>query len=294
MQPSTPLPPSNGIDFAEHEVRLAGEQIAATEAVICSLQTAGVTTLRQKLELKKAEEQLFELRKVQEVSTNPRALPASSAKRTCSQASNDALLCAKNDERAKSAVTSSAASLASPAVVTDTQAPSQEHNPKLLATRIRAISSFQTLFKRASATDEEVKVTSDRELAKVRTCILKTRGFSALDDQQVDRLLASGKRRVFEEEQRLIRQGDFDVGYFFVLIEGSMKYVVDHDSETSKSGLISCSDHGNLVGHFGSLYRRVRDSSVYSVPGAVAWQFSFQGVPGQPFCPLCIQCCSRT
>lgn len=122
----------------------------------------------------------------------------------------------------------------------------------------------------------------DRELAKVRACILKTRGFSALDDQQIDRLLKSGRRRIFQGEEILIRQSDHDVGYFFVLMGGSMKYVVQHDSEPPKSGLISCSDQGNVVGHFGSLYRRVRDSSVYSVPGAVAWEFSFEGVPGPP------------
>ena len=52
-------------------MKVASEQIATAESVISSLQTAGVTTLKQKLQLKKAEEQLAELRKVQEVCTDP-------------------------------------------------------------------------------------------------------------------------------------------------------------------------------------------------------------------------------
>ena len=203
---------------------------------------------------------------------------------TASQTANDALLLAKSEELARSSslVSSSAASETSPAVVANNQAPAQGQAPARFGTRIKAISTFQSLFKRASLTEEEQSVTVDRELAKVRACILKTRGFSALDDQQVEKLLKSGRRRVFQGEEILIRQGDHDVGYFFVLIEGSLKYAVQHDSETPKSGLISCSDHGNVVGHFGSLYRRVRDSSVYSVPGAITWEFSFEGVPGPP------------
>jgi hypothetical protein len=71
MQPSMLSPHSNSVDSAEREVKLASEQIATAESVISSLQTPGVTTLKQKLQLKKAEEQLAELRKVQEVCTDP-------------------------------------------------------------------------------------------------------------------------------------------------------------------------------------------------------------------------------
>ena len=71
MQPSMPSPHSNSVDAAEREVKVASEQIATAESVISSLQTAGVTTLKQKLQLKKAEEQLAELRKAQGVCTFP-------------------------------------------------------------------------------------------------------------------------------------------------------------------------------------------------------------------------------
>jgi hypothetical protein len=142
--------------------------------------------------------------------------------------------------------------------------------------------SLQSSFNRLGVTAEDHQRQTEAELSKVRACIVKTRGFSTLDQQQLDALIKSGRRSVYDTQEALIVQNDDNVGYFFVLIEGSFKYVVESDSEVSKSGFISCTDHGNLVGHFGSLYQRRRDSSVYSVPGAVAWRFSLDGMPGAP------------
>ncbi len=144
--------------------------------------------------------------------------------------------------------------------------------------RVKAVSSFQSVFKQASA--EEHKNITEQELAKVRAIIMKTRGFSSLNPQHLEAMIQAGKRKVYDKDELLILQNDCDVGYFFVLLEGSMKFVVRSDSDEPKSGIINCTDHGNVVGHFGSLYQRVRDSSVYSTAGAVAWRFSFEGVPG--------------
>jgi hypothetical protein len=147
---------------------------------------------------------------------------------------------------------------------------------------LKGASSLQSSFNRLVVAAEDHQRLTEAELSKVRACIVKTRGFSTMDQQQLDTLIKSGRRSVYDTQEALIVQNDDNVGYFFVLIEGSFKYVVESDSEVSKSGFISCTDHGNMVGHFGSLYQRRRDSSVYSVPGAVAWRFSLDGIPGAP------------
>lgn len=122
----------------------------------------------------------------------------------------------------------------------------------------------------------------------MRAIVMKTRGFSSLDQGNLDKMMRSGLRKAYDKEELLIMQGDTDLSYFFVLIEGCFKFVCVSEPEDGKlkkeekSGLINSGDHGNVVGHFGSLYRRARDSSVYSVAGAVAWRFSFEGVPGLP------------
>ncbi len=144
--------------------------------------------------------------------------------------------------------------------------------------RVKAVSAFQSVFKQASA--EEHKNLTEQELAKIRAIILKTRGFSSLNPQHLEAMIQAGQRKVYDKDELLILQNDCDVGYFFVLLEGSLKFVVRSESEEPKSGIINCTDHGNVVGHFGSLYQRPRDSSVYSTAGAVAWRFSFEGVPG--------------
>ncbi len=148
---------------------------------------------------------------------------------------------------------------------------------------------MQSSFKRLSISAHEHQKLAEVEISKVRACIAKTRGFSSLSDQHLDALVQSGQRNVYDSEEILIVQNDDDVGYFFVLIEGSFKFVVQSDSEalSVKSGVISSTDHGNLVGHFGSLYQRPRDSSVYSVPGAVAWRFSLDGIPGALISAIC-------
>ncbi len=153
---------------------------------------------------------------------------------------------------------------------------------------------MQSTFKRLSLTAQDQQRLQEAEMSKVRACIAKTRGFSSLGEEQLDLLLRSGQRNVYDSEEILIVQNDTDVGYFFVLIEGTFKYVVQTDSEglSLKSGVISSTDHGNLVGHFGSLYQRPRDSSVFSVPGAIAWRFSLDGIPGALACSSLCRCLS--
>ncbi len=158
---------------------------------------------------------------------------------------------------------------------------------------MKSITSLLSLSKHASASEQQEII--ERELAKVRSIISKTRGFSSLEQQHLDSMIAAGERTAYNKEELLILQNDVDVGYFFVLLEGCLKYIVRSDSEEPKSGLINSTDHGNVVGHFGALYRRVRDSSVYSVAGSVVWKFSFEGIPGAalpsclPLAPAC-QC----
>jgi hypothetical protein len=189
----------------------------------------------------------------------------------------------------------SVAASAAPSLVNhhDNSSVSEKKSVKLLS-RVKAISSFQSLSRQSDSDGDEKQVIA-QELAKVRALLSETRGFSSLDEGQLDHLLKSGKRCVFTDEQILIKQHDCHVGYFFVLISGSFKYVAESDAEASKSGFISSTQHGNVVGHFGSLYRRVRDSCVYSVSGSIAWRFSLEGVSGRrhrvALCPALTALC---
>jgi hypothetical protein len=145
-----------------------------------------------------------------------------------------------------------------------------------LKSRLVAMSSFQSSFRRKSLTEQEE---IELELTKVRACVMQTRGFSSLDVKQQDILFKTGERKMYDNEEVLIVQNDHDVGFFFVLVLGSFKYVVE--GEAPKSGLISCTANGNVIGHFAPFYRRPRDSFVYSTPGSIAWKFSLRNIPGQ-------------
>jgi hypothetical protein len=139
-----------------------------------------------------------------------------------------------------------------------------------------AVSSFSSALRRTSLTEQDELA---MELAKVRACIMQTRGFSSLDEKQQEVLFKRGERKVYGKEEVLIVQNDHNVGFFFVLVAGSFKYVVE--GEAPKSGLISCTDgKANVIGHFAPFYRRPRDSFVYSTPGAIGWRFALHDIPG--------------
>ena len=98
-----------------------------------------------------------------------------------------------------------------------------------------AVSSFSSALRRTSLTEQDELAL---ELAKVRACIMQTRGFLSLDEKQQEVLFKRGERKVYGKEEVLIVQNDRAVGFFSVLVAGSLMYVVE--GEAPKSGLISC------------------------------------------------------